>query len=211
MRRARLWAEFLGLYLVAPVAIAILLPAERMFTALAAVTLLGLGLLWRSGGFDWTSLAGGWDRVRWTLVLGLGLVTTAAGTALLALVRPEDLFGLWRFDAGLFLAVMVLYPFLSALPQELVFRVLFFHRYGPILPAPRRAVALNAVFFALAHLMYWSWVVAAATLIGGAIFAAAYRSRGFAEAWLLHAVAGNVLFAIGMGSYFYSGNVIRPF
>ncbi|MFD2440089.1 hypothetical protein ACFSS8_08385 [Paracoccus kondratievae] len=48
-------------------------------------------------------------------------------------------------------------------------------------------------------------------LSGGWVFAYAYVRRGFPAAWVLHAVAGNVLFAVGMGVYFYSGNVVRPF
>ncbi|MNP76346.1 hypothetical protein D3C76_1735670 [compost metagenome] len=59
--------------------------------------------------------------------------------------------------------------------------------------------------------MYWSWVVAILTFIGGWFFARAYLRHGFPSAWALHAVAGNVLFAVGMGIYFYSGNVVRPF
>ena len=59
--------------------------------------------------------------------------------------------------------------------------------------------------------MYWSWIVAFMTFCGGWIFARAYLRHGFPAAWALHAVAGNVLFAVGMGVYFYTGNVQRPF
>lgn len=102
-------------------------------------------------------------------------------------------------------------PILSALPQELIFRPLFFHRYRQILPAGHSAIAVNAAIFSFAHLMYWSWVVALMTFIGGWFFARGYHRHGFLAAWALHSVAGNVLFATGMGYYFYSGNVVRPF
>ena len=69
----------------------------------------------------------------------------------------------------------------------------------------------NAALFSLAHLMYWSWVVAVLTFAGGWIFAQTYQRRGFPAAWVLHAIAGNVLFTVGMGRYFWSGNVVAPF
>ena len=69
-----------------------------------------------------------------------------------------------------------------------------------------------ATLFSLAHLMYWSWIVAVMTFAGGLLFTWAYRKRGsFFYAVLLHAIAGNIIFAAGLGIYFYSGNVQRPF
>ena len=72
-------------------------------------------------------------------------------------------------------------------------------------------MAVNAFVFSFAHLMYWSVIVAVLTLIGGWIFARAYLVRGFPSALILHAIAGNVLFTVGMGAYFWSGAVVRPF
>ena len=34
---------------------------------------------------------------------------------------------------------------------------------------------------------------------------------GFPAAWLIHGLAGNILFTMGMGEFFWSGNVVRPF
>lgn len=208
--RAWLAVEFAALYLGAPLAIAMFLPPQRMFTALFLFSLAGLALLWRTGGFDWRSLIRG-HRLPWWEALGIALATLVAGTVILSLARPEALFALARSRPEFLLLIWCLYPLLSALPQELIFRPLFFHRYGALLPHGQTAIALNAAIFSFAHLMYWSWVVALMTFIGGWVFARAYLRHGFPAAWLLHAVAGNVLFAVGMGYYFYSGNVVRPF
>ena len=72
-------------------------------------------------------------------------------------------------------------------------------------------IGANAAIFSLAHLMYWNWIVAVFTFAGGLAFATGYLRRGLPWAWALHAIAGNILFAVGMGIYFYSGNVVRPF
>ncbi|MFV0301432.1 MAG: CPBP family intramembrane glutamic endopeptidase [Paracoccus sp. (in: a-proteobacteria)] len=208
--RRWLWAEFAALYLGAPLAIALFLPPQRMFTALFLFTIAGLLLLWRSGGFRWRRLVRG-RRMPWREIAGIALATLVAGVAILSVSRPEAIFAILRARPEFLLLIWALYPLLSALPQELIFRPLFFHRYGALLPHGKAAIALNAAVFSFAHLMYWSWIVAIMTFVGGWFFARAYLRHGFPAAWALHAVAGNMLFAVGMGYYFYSGNVVRPF
>lgn len=203
-------AEFVALYLATPLAIALLLPPQRLFTALFLFSVAGLALLWHTGGFDWRNLIRG-RRMPWWEVFGIALATLISGVAILWLARPEALFAILRDRPEFLLVIWALYPILSALPQELIFRPLFYHRYGSLLPQGRGAIAINAAIFSFAHLMYWSWVVALLTFAGGWIFARAYLRHGFPAAWMLHAVAGNILFAVGMGYYFYSGNVVRPF
>ncbi|WP_142661171.1 CPBP family glutamic-type intramembrane protease [Paracoccus laeviglucosivorans] len=210
-RRTLLWVEFGALYIGAPLGIALFMPGNLLFEALAVFSAAGLALLWFTGGFRWRSLIRGWSRVPLLELAGIALITLVAGVLILWLTRPESLFSMARSHPERVLLIWAFYPLLSALPQELIFRPLFFHRYAALLPEGRGAIALNAAIFSFAHLMYWSWVVALMTFLGGWAFARAYLNRGFPAAWLLHAVAGNVLFAVGMGAYFYSGNVVRPF
>ncbi|MEI4471657.1 CPBP family intramembrane glutamic endopeptidase [Frigidibacter sp. MR17.24] len=210
--RPLLWAEFLGLYLAIPLVIAVWLPPGRMFAALFAMTALGLVLLWRTPGFSWRRLATeGWGGVRAAPVLALVAATLAVSVAVLW-ATGGALFALPRARPGLWVAILVLYPLLSALPQELIFRPLFFRRYGRLIPGERAAILANAAVFAVAHLMYWSWIVAAMTFAGGLVFAWAYEvRRSLPLAVVLHAAAGGALFTAGMGAYFYSGSVVRPF
>ncbi|SNR24255.1 CPBP family intramembrane metalloprotease [Paracoccus sediminis] len=211
--RPRFWlgVEFTALYGAAPLAMALFMPGHLLFAALAVFSLIGLLLLWRTGGFGWRSLVRGWRRTPVAEVAGIVLAVLIAGVAILWIAHPQRLFDMPRNRPEMLAVIWVFYPFLSALPQELVFRPLFFHRYGALLPAGQGAIALNAAVFSFAHLMYWSWIVAAMTFVGGWIFARAYLRHGFPAAWILHAVAGNVLFAVGMGAYFWTGNVVRPF
>ncbi len=203
--------EFAALYIGAPLAMALFLPKGMLFPALALFSIGGMILLWVTGGFRWRILVRGWRRMPWLEIAGIAVVTLLTCWAVLAVTRPGALFSTPRNNPGFLLIIWTFYPLLSALPQELIFRPLFFHRYGAILPQGRAAIALNAAIFSFAHLMYWSWIVAFMTFCGGWIFARAYLRHGFPAAWALHAVAGNVLFAVGMGVYFYTGNVQRPF
>jgi membrane protease YdiL (CAAX protease family) len=205
--------EFAALFLLAPLAMAVALPPSAMFPALFSVTAVGLVLLHVTEGFRWRELAAGAGRIDWRFVALFSLATVAVGLGVVWLTVPEAFLFLLRQNPGLMLMIALLYPALSALPQEIVFRPLFFRRYGGLLPGGQGAqILLNAGLFSFAHLMYWSWIVAAMTFSGGLAFAWAYRVRGnFPEAVVLHSLAGVIVFALGLGVYFYSGNVVRPF
>ncbi len=207
--RGRLWVEFVALFFGVPVAIAAILPASSMFPVLFAATALGVVLLHRTPGFAWSELRG---RVDWRVVAGFAAVTLACAFVVSWVTTGGRPFAFAAANPGLMVAILILYPVLSALPQELVFRPLFFRRYGPILPDGAAGLILNAAVFSFAHLMYWSWIVTAMTFAGGLAFAWAYRVRGsFPLAVVLHGVAGPILFLLGLGMFFYSGNVSRPF
>ncbi len=200
-------------FLLVPVVIAVALPPSWMFPLLFAFTAVGVVLLAITPGFRWRELLEGASRMSLPLVAGVVAGTLALGAAIMLATRPEALGWLIRYNPQLMLAIALAYPILSALPQELVFRPLFFRRYGAILPGSDTvAVWLNATIFSLAHLMYWSWIVAGMTFVGGLVFAYSYRiRRNFPEAVLAHSLAGVAVFALGLGVYFYSGNVTRPF
>lgn len=204
----RLRAELAALYVAAPLAAGLGAPPRLLAVVASAV---GLALLHATPGFRWRELAAGWSRVAWGRVAALACATAVVGLALVLALRPEALFEPGRSRPRLLVAIVVLYPPLSALPQEVLFRALFFRLYGPVLPRGVAAqVVLNAALFALAHLAYRSWVVAGLAFAGGLAFAHAHRVRGrFAEAVALHAAAGVALFALGLGAWFLLGEA-RP-
>lgn len=211
-RDLALWAEFLAIYAAAPVAMSVLLPAGRVIATLTVVTAFAVLLLHRTQGFRWRSLTEGADRISPALVIGFAAVTCLASFAIMRAWNADSLFSLPRERPYLLFAIALLYPVFSVLPQELVYRPLYFIRYGRLLPGGAPGLALNAALFSLGHLMYWSWVVAAMTFVGGLVFAWAYETRrSFPLAFVLHWVAGVAIFTFGMGQYFYSGNVVRPF
>jgi hypothetical protein len=201
-------AEFAALYLGLPLVMALLLPPDLVFAVLFAATALGAVLLARTPGFAWAEVWRGWGRIDWRhvgLVAGLTAVVTGLMVWWLA---PGQALALPRRMPGLWLTILALYPLLSALPQELVFRPLFFRRYGGLFPGPAAALAVNAAVFGLAHLMFWNWVAVGLSAAGGLIFAQGYLARGgFPMAVALHAVCGGIVFTSGLGTFFYHGAV----
>ena len=197
--------EFALLFLVLPVAAATLFPPFWVWPVLVSVTSVGLVLLVATPGFRWRSLVEG--GIDWRSVGLVAVLTAMAAAVLVPALVPDRAFGLPRRSLRLWALVMLLYPLLSALPQELLFRPLFFHRYGGLFPNPRVAVAVNGAVFGLAHLLFWNWIALAMTTAGGMLFALGYRRHGFPTAVAMHAVAGCILFTSGLGTFFYHGAV----
>ncbi|RED14072.1 CPBP family intramembrane glutamic endopeptidase [Pontivivens insulae] len=203
--RTRLWVEFLVLFVGVPLVLAFALPPTMMWNVLAAATFAGVVLLHYTPGFEWTTLLTG--RFDWIAFLAFTLVTAAASFAAVMIWMPEQLLVLPRAVPQVWLGIMIAYPLVSAIPQELVFRPLFFRRYGDLLPAGS-ALWINAALFSLAHLMYRDPIVLSMTFAGGVAFAWAYHVRGsFPLACAMHAVAGCIIFTSGLGRLFYSGAV----
>ncbi len=130
MAQSKRWAEFVAFYGAAPLAMAVLLPPSAMFPVLFGVTALGLLLLHITPEFAWRDLVAGSGRIDWRFVAVFSLATVAVGTGVVFLTAPQALGALIRQNPGLMLMIALLYPVLSALPQEVVFRPLFFRRYG---------------------------------------------------------------------------------
>ncbi|MEG9883910.1 MAG: CPBP family intramembrane glutamic endopeptidase [Hyphomicrobiales bacterium] len=208
----RLLGEFIGLYLAAPLIMAMVLPPVLMFPMLFTMTAVGVALLHGTDGFDWRDLACGSRGVDWPLLGAFTLIAAVMTAGLTRLLNPQGFLFLALHNPWFLALILILYPVMSALPQELIFRVLFFRRYGSLQPGPKIGIVLNAALFSLAHLMYWNWTVIAVTFAGGLVCAWIYEiRRNFIEAVLVHAIAGELIFTMGLGSLFYSGNVIRPF
>lgn len=178
------------------------LPQIWLLAAAASVVLL------RDRGFDrriltWPGPGGNGELKR------IAALFAAGGCGLLALVAgflPERLFWMPAERPTLWLLVLVLYPVLSALPQELFFRVFFFHRYAGIFPGMRAMIAASSASFALAHLQLGNPVAPVLSLVGGTLFSISYlRSRGLLQPALEHALWGDWIFTVGLGSYFYGG------
>ena len=211
----RLWLEFLLIYVLAPVWMALAVgtgwaPVLSVPLVFLGVLLLAIGLLSLTPGFAWRSLLQGslLPRRRAAAVFLVG--TAMAALLLTWWLAPQALFHLPVQSPGIWLLITLFYPVVSVLPQGIIYRALFFERYGGLFSSRRQAMAVNAGVFGLAHLFYLNWVALLLSIIGGWVFAWAYvEQRSFAFAMLLHAVAGWLLFSIGLGAvYFFHGAVI---
>ena len=207
-RNARLWAEFVALFVGAPILMAAFFGSYSLFAVLWLLAGLSACLLAVTPGFRWRSLVEGSPWRDWPLILGFAALTALSCSAIVTLVAPEAFLAMPRHMTGLWLMILVFYPPLSALPQELIYRSLFFERYGRLFPTKGAAIAANGLLFGFGHLFYMHPITIGATAVTGAILGWAYlRRRSVILTWILHAVAGQLVFTIGLGRFFYHGAV----
>jgi hypothetical protein len=135
-------------------------------------------------------------------------IAAAALTTATALFLPDLFLAFPRTRPGLFALVCVFYPLVSVLPQELVYRVFFFRRYGPILGSAVPAGLFNALAFGWGHVFFDHWISVALSAAGGWLFCRTWQRTGSIWlVWLEHALYGVLIFTIGLGWFFYHGRV----
>src|SRR5690606_32514557 len=210
-RRGYLAGELVVLFVVAPFAIWYVMRAWSMPLPhlLAPLLVLVVALLAFDRTFSWRRTFSTGFSVRTLLrILALFVVTAAAVGFLVAILDPNGFLSLPRFLPRLWLVIMIGYPLISVTIQELVYRVFFFHRYGPLFAGhPTAFVVANALALGRGHVMLENAIAVAATTAGGALFAWRYQTtRSFWAVALEHALYGNFVFTIGLGRYFFTGN-----
>lgn len=125
-------------------------------------------------------------------------------------VMPGEFLSVPRQNPFLWLAICLLYPVLSVLPQEAIYRVFLFSRLSRVLPnlTQTHLIVINAVIFGYAHVAFGNvWAPVVATL-GGLLFASTYQRTGsFICVAIEHSLWGALIFTIGMGTIFGAGTV----
>jgi membrane protease YdiL (CAAX protease family) len=175
---------------------------------LLLLAVIFLVLLWRDPSFDRQQMrAVPQDWRRGLLRIIVIFVLGGAAVLYLAWRSGIDLFAFPRERHFLWLLVVLLYPLLSALPQEVIFRLFVFHRYRSLFPDPRLMMLVSASVFALAHLQLGNLVALALPFLGGLLFAYTFSTtRSLPMVALEHGLWGDWLFTLGFGAYFYGGH-----
>lgn len=206
--RVRLWAEFVALFCGVPVLMAAFFGQYPLLPVVLSLAVIALVLLALTPGFTLRELVRGPVAGEWRIVAGFTVLTGVVAVGAVHLLVPERFLEMPTYRPGLWLMILLLYPFLSALPQELIFRPLFFRRYGALFPTSAVAIAANGAVFGLGHLFYMNWVTIGLTAAGGAVMGWAYLRHGsLLLAWVLHSAAGQIIFTAGLGIFFYHGAV----
>ena len=118
-------------------------------------------------------------------------------------VFPDLLLYYPRDDFEDYLITFILYPFASVIPQEIIYRVYYFHRYQKIVPEKYLLMLSNAIIFGLTHWIYGNWIAPIATFLVSWIFIFNYiKSKSLLNVSLEHYFYGLVMFTIGFGYFF---------
>jgi len=105
-----------------------------------------------------------------------------------------------------FLAFIFLYPILSVLPQELLYRTFFFERYQTIFRKPKIMILASMITFSFLHIIYHNYDSVLLTLVGGYFFSQSYTAtRSLLIVCIEHSLYGILIFTLGFGGFFIRG------
>jgi membrane protease YdiL (CAAX protease family) len=206
-----LWTELCCLYLLGPIGLTILLRFELLNISTVplvffALFILSIVLLAKTPSFKWRSLLPSSWWPEWRAVVVFLLISATLMGLTIQLTNPNHFFGFPRRAPEIYLIVMGLYPILSVIPQGIIYRVLFFNRYGELFSDIRITLLMSAIAFCFAHLPFQNLFAVCLTFFGAVVFNWAHHVRGsFWTANLLHIVGGWCIWTIGLNQYFYHG------
>ena len=212
MRRYFFIVEFFILCLVLPTFIIVNKLAPFMFT-----------FLWAAAAYCWFVYRYDhkekfreiwkWEAVNWENMKPMLIRWIFASIGMLGFIYfidPERMFFLVKERPHIIPFLLLMYPLLSALPQEFIFCSFFFERYKRLFRTETVMIIASALVFAYAHVLYINWVAPFLSFIAGLIFATTYsKTRSLALVTIEHGLYGNVLFLVGLGWYFYGGAVAQ--
>ena len=167
-------------------------------------------VVWRLwGSVSWRGLFGppppGW----WRGPALRGLLVIVGALLYVRLLEPERLLVLPLQRPGLWLLIVALYPLLSVIPQELIYRVYLFEAHAVLWTRPLLPVCVSALAFGWVHIVFAGWFAVVVCTAGGLLLASTYqrfRERPGAV-WIVsleHALYGLALFTAGLGHHFFT-------
>lgn len=192
--------EFFFIFLIIPSTIFFLDSSIIIFLSLYLVSILSLVILYFDKTFLFTSLK---KKIDWKFVIIFSVIFFFLGFFYVLLVDKNLLFIFPKTNFKLWLIVIFIYPFLSVIPQELVYRVFFFQRYFPNINRFYFPTFLNLVVFAYGHLVFSNMHAIIITAIVSPIFTYAYLKKSFLTCVILHTLGGQIIFTLGLGKYFF--------
>ncbi len=199
-RVAGLWLEWLLIFISLPLVIFLeVIPVSKLIWLIVVLIYTSAQYLKSRpviAGYS-ADFSGGRLALR-MLIICIGLFGLAY------LVDPAQFLLLPRQQPLLWILISLLYPLVSALPQEFVYRRFYFWRYQVLFKQDRGLLLSSMLLFSFLHIVYDNTLAVLLTLAGGYLFASSYaRTRSLFLPWLEHAVYGVVIFTSGLGRFFY--------
>jgi membrane protease YdiL (CAAX protease family) len=142
-------------------------------------------------------------QANWKTILTVFIASSIGVYLFIYFYVSEGLFADLPENRKLFYMILM-YPLLSAFPQEVIFREFFFYRYGTIFKNPRWMLVANILLFSFAHIYFASSIVTTFTLVAGAIFAITYmRTQSLLVVSIQHSLYGLMILSSGLAQHFY--------
>jgi len=202
--------EMALIFVGAPLAVSMAVHDYRVpvFIALMPALAVALVLLFSDPAFSMRrELTRGFSFMTLVSILGVFVVGGGAVAYYVAHVYPDWFLEFPRNRPATYQRIMLLYPAMSVVVQELVYRTFFFHRYGALFGrAWWLAILLNGVLFGLGHIVIGTELAVYGTMATGTLFAWRYVvTRSFWAVFIEHTLWGALVFTVGLGRFFFTG------
>ena len=200
--------EFITLFFLLPLAVSLIpMPFYVVYMPMFAVFIYAVWWLFTRQKMQWTVL---WrsddcesEKRQLKIILLRFVICLPLIVVFVLVLYPEKLLDLPRQYPWFFLLFIVLYPVLSVLPQELLYRAFFFKRYRRLFESRTSLIMASAISFAFLHIIFQNYVAVLLTLPGGYFFAHTYHhTRSLMLVSFEHSLYGIAVFALGLGGFF---------
>lgn len=198
--------EIVVVFLLIPLSFTFIVKTSPLFLILAG-GLFSFGLLKKDDTFNIKNLYKFPDgKMEYLRLMIQVFIFTVILYLFMSNLLPDRLFYFLKKDFLKWLSIILVYGLLAVYPQEILYRVFVFHRYGGIFKNNKALVHLSAFLFAFGHILYLHPVSFLLSLVGGYLFSISYlRSGSVVLVYIEHFLYGFLLYTIGLGEYFYSG------
>lgn len=208
--RVARWIEMLILFLGLPIAMAAVVHRGHVPLFLALMPVLGLMVVLMLADRTFSMRAAlnrGFSLRELGLILAMYVVLGGGLAYWVYALEPDRFLSLPLARPRIWAFVMVAYPIISVVTQEIIYRVFFFHRYRRLFAHnPALGIVVNSLLFSFGHILFWNWPSIVLTFFGSLIFAWRYhRTQSFWAVAFEHTLYGNLVFTIGLGGYFFTG------
>lgn len=208
--RGWLFIELVLLFVGLPIALKHAVHIERMplFMVLQPVLLAFIVfLLWDRWFLLRRELTKGFKFSDLLSILAVFGIAGGMVTGYVAQEMPDRFLAFPKHRYETYERVMILYPLVSVVTQELVYRTFFFHRYGLLFGDWRwPMVFVNGALFGFAHIVFDNNVAIVGTGVIGTLLAYRYATtRSFWAVFIEHTLWGWLVFTVGLNKFFFTG------
>jgi membrane protease YdiL (CAAX protease family) len=200
-----LWLELVLLFVGIPMIYIVELANPPKITVLGIGLAYCIAILFIDKSFSFKSIfrfSGFGNGFRKSILLFIAFLFISATAVYL--IPGLELFNFPKQEPSIWLLVMIFYPLFSVIPQSIIYRSFFFHRYRNLFGNEQILFFAAAAVFAYAHLIYGHWISVFFTFAGGILFNGIYlKTRSLPLSALMHALYGNWVFTVGLGDFFY--------
>ena len=192
--------EFFFIFFLLPIIFFFIPDTKLIFITLYIVFFFSSWKLKKDNTFRISKLK---QKPDWKFVFLYSIIFSLLGFLYTFLLDKNLLFIFPKQHPEVWLLVIILYPFFSVIPQELIYRVYFFQRYKNILS--KNLIInyfINSFIFSYAHIVFQNYHAVIITALVSPIFCYSYERKSFLTCILIHSIGGLTIFTYGLGKFF---------